>query len=71
MLRKEITNLEKYINGILIMVKNVNSEEDTLDSLSLQYSVLNSLSEVIIDSSLSIKKLLDKKMELMKDQTFN
>tara|TARA_R100001082_G_scaffold110889_1_gene92261 strand:+ start:1445 stop:1660 length:216 start_codon:yes stop_codon:yes gene_type:complete len=70
-LRKEITNLEKYINGILIMVKNVNSEEDTLDSLSLQYSVLNSLSEVIIDSSLSIKKLLDKKMELMKDQTFN
>ena len=53
------------------MIKNVNKEEDTLDNLSLQYSVLNELSEVMKDSSLSIKRLLDQKLELMKDQPFS
>ena len=70
-MNQEINSLEKYINTVLIMIKNVNKEEDTLDNLSLQYSVLNELSEVMKDSSLSIKRLLDQKLELMKDQPFS
>ena len=56
---KQITSLERYINGVLVLIKNVNTDEQTVDSLSMQYSLLNELSNKIDHASLSMKKLLD------------
>ena len=61
---EQITSLEKYINGVLILIKNVNTDEQTVDSLSIQCSLLNELSNKIDHASLSMKKLLD--IELQK-----
>ena len=56
---KQITSLERYINGVLVLIKNVNTDEQTVDSLSMQYSLLSELSNKIDHASLSMKKLLD------------